>query len=86
MLPKSSNNNYRQLLDKQRPQHHGDAFSIRHPKMPTDKRAKLFMPFDALRGFDAAIDIAQNDAESIDPKQSSEKQSSNHKKPQIDQC
>ncbi len=49
---------YRDLYDKQRPTHDDDAFSRRHPKMPVAKRAKIFLPFDALRGFDAAIDIA----------------------------
>ena len=32
-----------------------DPFRIRHPIMPCSRRAKLFAPFDALRGFDAAI-------------------------------
>ena len=32
-----------------------DPFRIRHPLMPCSRRAKLFSPFDALRGFDAAI-------------------------------
>ncbi len=32
-----------------------DPFRIRHPIMPCSRRAKLFSPFDALRGFDAAI-------------------------------
>ena len=32
-----------------------DPFRIRHPVMPCSRRAKLFSPFDALRGFDAAI-------------------------------
>ena len=35
-----------------RPQHaEFDDFSLRHPKMPHGKRAKIFAPFDALRGF-----------------------------------
>jgi hypothetical protein len=40
-----------------RPKHERcDDFSIRHPQMPTGKRAKIFSPFAALRGFDEAID------------------------------
>jgi len=46
---------YGDLLVKQRPSHAGDAFSRRHPKMPRSNRAKLFAPFAALTGFDAAI-------------------------------
>ena len=32
-----------------------DPFSAKHPKMDVAKRAKIFAPFDALRGFSAAI-------------------------------
>ena len=32
-----------------------DAFYIRHPPMKTSRRAKIFAPFDALKGFSAAI-------------------------------
>ena len=40
-----------------RPQHAlWDDFSVRHPKMPLERRAKIFSPFDALRGFDLAIE------------------------------
>ncbi len=48
---------YERLKGRQRPVHDGDDFSIRHPKMPMEKRAKIFQPFDALRGFSAEIDI-----------------------------
>ena len=51
---------YTRLKDKHRPLHNGDIFSFRHPKMDVAKRDKQFMPFDALRGFDAAIDIAKD--------------------------
>ena len=51
---------FEQLLAMQRPQHNGDLFSARHPKMDLARRAKIFSPFDALRGFDAAIDIAKD--------------------------
>lgn len=47
---------YSDIINKMRPEHNGDDFSIRHPKMSIQDRAKIFAPFDALRGFDEAID------------------------------
>ena len=39
-----------------KPRHgRNDPFRIRHPKMDMSKRAKIFAPFDALRGFSAKI-------------------------------
>ena len=47
---------YREVFLKGKPRHDRyDSFRIKHPEMPTGKRAKLFAPFDALRGFDFAI-------------------------------
>ena len=47
---------YREVFLKGKPQHDRyDSFRIRHPQMDVGKRAKLFAPFDALRGFDFAI-------------------------------
>ena len=47
---------YRDVFLKGRPQHDRlDRFSIKHPKMPPGKRAKIFAPFDALRGFNEAV-------------------------------
>lgn len=47
---------YRDVYLKGRPQHEGsDPFLFRHPNMSCRRRAKLFAPFDALRGFDAAL-------------------------------
>ena len=47
---------YREVVLKGKPRHDRyDRFSIRHPAMPAGRRAKLFAPFAALRGFDAAI-------------------------------
>ena len=43
-------------ITKKRPSHDGDAFSRQHPKMPRSNRAKLFMPFDALDGFDETME------------------------------
>ena len=61
-MEKNRTKNYHAIRQEHRPLHDGDAFSVRHPKMDITKRAKLFMPFDALRGFDAAIDIAKSSA------------------------
>ena len=47
---------YREVLLRGKPIHEKfDSFSIRHPSMPLEKRAKIFSPFDALKGFDEAI-------------------------------
>ena len=47
---------YRDVFLKGKPRHDRcDAFRSRHPSMDVGKRAKIFAPFDALRGFDFAI-------------------------------
>ena len=47
---------YSEVLRRGKPVHEKfDSFSIRHPSMPLEKRAKIFSPFDALKGFDEAI-------------------------------
>ena len=47
---------YRDVFLKGPPKHEKyDSFLIRHPRMDVGKRAKIFAPFDALRGFDFAI-------------------------------
>lgn len=47
---------YRDVIDAGYPEHHEwDPFRLRHPPMPVARRAKLFAPFDALKGFDEAI-------------------------------
>ena len=52
----SANTKYREVFLKGKPRHDRyDSFRIRHPEMDPGKRAKLFAPFDALRGFDFAI-------------------------------
>ena len=33
----------------------GDDFYIKHPPMDLSRRAKIFSPFDALKGYDEAI-------------------------------
>lgn len=47
--------NYADLAGACRPEHTHDAFSLRHPAMPSSKRAKLFQPYDALDGYSDAI-------------------------------
>ncbi len=63
-----------------RPRHQKmDPFWIRHPSMDVAKRAKIFAPFDALRGFSAAIiakdalyepkrDLSEEDKETLNQK------------------
>ncbi len=47
---------YREVFLRGRPRHDRlDAFSLRHPRMDPGKRAKIFAPFDALRGFNFAV-------------------------------
>jgi len=43
---------YADVFQKGKPSHEEyDDFRLRHPKMDVGKRAKLFAPFDALKGF-----------------------------------
>ena len=47
---------YRAVMLRGKPQHEKtDAFSIRHPPMPPGRWAKIFSPFDALKGFQEAL-------------------------------
>ena len=46
---------YAAILSEQRPQHQWDEFSIKHPKMSRAGRAKIFMPYDALKGYKEAV-------------------------------
>ncbi len=55
-MPHPQNFKYEAVLRHGKPRHEPfDDFRRKHPSMPPEKRAKLFMPFDALRGFDLAI-------------------------------
>lgn len=45
---------YRAVLQKGKPVH-DQYFFLRHPSMPCRKRAKIFAPFAALKGFEAEI-------------------------------
>ena len=56
VVPVPADFKYLDVLKKGRPQHDRfDPFSLRHPRMDCGKRAKIFAPFDALRGFNFAI-------------------------------
>lgn len=47
---------YRDVFLLGKPQHdRNDRFSIKHPKMNVGRRAKIFSPFDALKGFNEAV-------------------------------
>ena len=47
---------YRDVFLKGRPVHdRHDSFYARHPPMPPSRWAKIFSPFDALKGFDDAV-------------------------------
>lgn len=47
---------YREVFVRGRPRHpQGDVFAQKHPAMDCGKRAKIFSPFDALRGFSDAV-------------------------------
>ena len=43
---------YREVYEKGKPVHEkNDSFSVKHPPMELSRRAKIFSPFDALKGF-----------------------------------
>ena len=47
---------YKEVFLKGKPRHDRfDSFRIRHPRMEIGHRAKIFSPFDALKGFNEAI-------------------------------
>ena len=72
-----ANFRYREVFLKGRPRHDRyDSFRIRHPSMDRRHRAKIFSPFDALKGFNEAvaakdvhyenrIDLLQEDSEEL---------------------
>ena len=47
---------YRKVYERGKPKHSPfDDFSIKHPTMDLSRRAKIFSPFDALKGFNEEI-------------------------------
>ena len=56
VMPMPADFRYREVFMKGRPRHERlDAFRIRHPRMDVGRRAKIFAPFDALKGFSEAL-------------------------------
>ena len=47
---------YEALMKKGRTVHRGDYFAAVHPKMDLGKRAKIFAPFAALKGFEEEVE------------------------------
>lgn len=55
-MPMPEKFRYRDVFLLGKPQHdRNDRFSIKHPKMNVGRRAKIFSPFDALKGFNEAV-------------------------------
>ena len=55
-MPMPANFRYMAVLSKGMPEHdRWDSFRLKHPSMPAGKWAKIFSPFDALRGFNEAV-------------------------------
>jgi hypothetical protein len=53
---------YKNVYEKGKPKHEKyDSFSIKHPPMELSKRAKIFSPFDALKGFNDELAKAEED-------------------------
>ncbi len=67
---------YREVFLKGKPKHEiYDPFRIRHPVMDTRHRAKIFSPFDALKGFNEAVaakDIQYDDRPELTPEDAAE--------------
>ena len=56
VMPVPAGFRYLDVFLKGKPQHDRyDAFRLKHPQMTNSRRAKLFAPFDALRGFNEAV-------------------------------
>ena len=62
-MPMPEGFRYAELAKAGRPQHQKfDEFWCRHPPMDLGKRAKIFAPFAALKGFDEEIRAAERRA------------------------
>ena len=54
---------YRDVYEKGKPVHEkNDIFSVKHPPMEISRRAKIFSPFDALKGFSDELAKAEEGA------------------------
>ena len=55
-MPMPADFPYAEVLRKGQPVHTPtDDFRLKHPSMPAGRRAKIFSPFDALKGFNEAV-------------------------------
>ena len=55
-MPMPPDFRYRSVFLKGKPRHgEWDPFALRHPAMDRGRRAKIFSPFDALKGFSEAV-------------------------------
>ena len=67
---------YREVFLRGKPQHNrNDSFRLRHPRMDTGHRAKIFSPFDALKGFSEAVEsknVLYEDKAELSPEDSAE--------------
>ena len=55
-MPMPAEFRYREVFLKGKPRHDSyDLFSAKHPRMDVGHRAKIFSPFDALKGFNDAV-------------------------------
>ena len=59
-MPMPPDFKYREAYLKGRPHH--DKYDTKHPAMDQEHRAKIFSPFDALRGFDLEIEKVAREA------------------------
>lgn len=56
-MPVPADFKYADVIRRGKPVHAvTDSFAIRHPAMALGKRAKIFSPFDALKGFNEAVE------------------------------
>ncbi|MBR1832800.1 MAG: hypothetical protein IJ784_10265 [Ruminiclostridium sp.] len=59
-MPVPENFKYADVLRHGKPTHERrDIFAVKHPAMPLGKRAKIFSPFDALKGFSDAVEAKE---------------------------
>ena len=57
---------YREVYEKGKPVHEkNDSFSMKHPPMELSRRAKIFSPFDALKGFSDELAKAEQETANV---------------------
>ena len=56
-MEQTAESKYKNAFLRERPAHTDDEdFAVRHPRMNLNRRAKIFLPFAALKGFEEAIE------------------------------